>query len=60
MASIIPQSELVKKAVAWIDEHVQTNEKSLLRIIDEAAARFNLSPKDVEFLTRFYQQQEQN
>ena len=53
----MPQSELTRKAVAWISE-MQTadEEKGLQGLIEEAAVRFNLGPKDVEFLQRFYRE----
>ncbi len=53
----MPQSELTRKAVAWISE-MQTadEEKELQSLIEEAAVRFNLGPKDVEFLQRFYRE----
>jgi len=57
MTTIMPQSELTRKAVAWISE-MQTadEEKGLQGLIEEAAVRFNLGPKDVEFLQRFYRE----
>jgi hypothetical protein len=57
MATIVPHSELARKAVEWICEHRRDSEKSLSALIDDAAMRFNLGPKDVEFLNRFFQEQ---
>lgn len=55
MTTIMPQSELTRKAIAWIDEIQQSEPKQLLATtLEEAAMRFNLGPKDVEFLNRFY------
>jgi hypothetical protein len=55
MTTIMPQNELTRKAIAWICEKQQDGQDGELNIlIEEAAARFNLSPKDVEFLQRFY------
>ena len=55
MTTIMPQSELTRKAVAWICEKQEEDKGSALNLlIEEAAMRFNLSPKDVEFLQRFY------
>ena len=55
MTTIMSQSELTRKAIAWISE-MQEDEagKSLNALLEEAAVRFNLGPKDVEFLQRFY------
>ncbi|MGE4553209.1 MAG: hypothetical protein AB7D57_08860 [Desulfovibrionaceae bacterium] len=53
MATIMPPSELCRKAVAWIDAARRDHpERPLARIVEEAAMRFNLGPKDVEFVNR--------
>ncbi|MDL2267499.1 hypothetical protein LJC46_05880 [Desulfovibrio sp. OttesenSCG-928-G15] len=56
MATIMPQSELVRRAFAYV---AQTREeapsKSLSAIIDDASMRFNLSPLDSEALQRLFQ-----
>ena len=53
MSTVIPKSELVKRALEWIAE--KRNEGGNLRkIVDEAAMRFNLGPKDVMFLEKFF------
>jgi hypothetical protein len=56
MATVVPQSELVRRAVDWITEklgHGGTKQE-LSRLIESAAMRFNLGPLEVEFLERFY------
>lgn len=62
MTTIMPQSELTRKAVAWICEaRAEKAATSLTDLIDEAAMRFNLSPKDVDLVTRFFKDnKEQN
>ncbi|MEW5773940.1 MAG: hypothetical protein AB1916_10505 [Thermodesulfobacteriota bacterium] len=52
MATIMPQSELVRKALAWLIEERAETGKPLLRLIEEACMRFNLGPKDAECLQR--------
>lgn len=56
MSKVIPQSELTKKAIAWICEQqeLSAGAKSLRQLIDEACTRFNLGPLDEEFLARFF------
>ena len=55
MPTIIPDSEKVKKALKWIAAELMEDEvKRTDFIIQEAATRFNLSPKDEEFLRAFY------
>ena len=59
MTTIMPQSELTRKAIAWICEmQGEKGAKSLSALMEDAAARFNLSPKDVEFLQRFFKEKQ--
>ena len=59
MTTVMPQSELTRKAITWISEEQEAgNEKRLVALLEEAAVRFNLSPKDVEFLQRFYKEKQ--
>ncbi len=56
MAEVSP---LVRKAVNWISQMRadETNKMSLNLLIEQASARFNLSPKDADFLHRFFEDQ---
>ncbi|CCH47670.1 hypothetical protein [Pseudodesulfovibrio piezophilus] len=59
MATIITQNELTRKAVAWISEQIQVNDILYSHyLLEKAAVRFNLSPKDVDFLQRFYREEQ--
>ena len=59
MATIQPKGEKLRQAVRWISEERQENEnKSIQRLIEEASSRFNLSPKDEEFLRSFYSEKQ--
>lgn len=57
MSTIMPQSEMCKKAVAWISDQLRETGKPLAGLVEEAAMRFNLGPKDCEFLQRFFAEQ---
>ncbi len=58
MATIMPQTELLKKAAAWIAEQRSEHPaKDLYSIFDEAGMRFNLPPKDALALERLFTQQ---
>jgi len=46
--NLLPDHELLWRAVKWIGEQTMCTEK----IIEEASIRFNLSPKDEAFLIR--------
>jgi len=55
MTGVGPEGENVRKAVQWISDKRQYEEGGpLATLIEEASGRFNLSPKDEEFLFRFF------
>lgn len=55
MTTIMPEGESIRKAVKWISGELQENpNKSLQKLVNDAVMRFDLSPKDAEFLTSFY------
>ena len=52
--SILPEGEQLRKAIKWIsDERLDNPGVSLLKLIDDACLKFDLPPKDAEFLLRF-------
>ncbi len=54
MATINSGSQSVKKAIAWISEKRKEHpEKDVALIAEDANFRFDLSPKDSEFILRF-------
>jgi len=56
VATIQPKGEPVRKAVKWISEHLREDAgRQKGPLIREAALRFNLSPKEEEFLREFYE-----
>jgi hypothetical protein len=53
--SIQPEGEEIRKAVKWVSEQRKFKPgKDLHQIIEEACIKFDLSPKEAEFLQRFY------
>ena len=57
MATIKPKGEKIRQTVKWISEKLKEDEnRSVPALIQEAALRFNLSPKEDEFLQSFYKQ----
>ena len=43
----------IKQAVSWLDDQLRDNPRAdRMRLVDEAARRFDLSPLDAEFLVR--------
>jgi len=59
MTTIMPQSELMRNAVRFIAEGLEKKDKSLEKLLEDAAVHFNLSPKESEFLTGFYRDNNQ-
>jgi len=57
MAIVQPKGEKIRQAVKWISENRREDEsRSLYLLIQEAGERFNLSPKDEDFLMSFYEE----
>ncbi len=57
--SIQPEGEALRKAVKWISEERKFKpEINLHKLIEEACIKFNLSPKDGDFLARFVKSDE--
>ena len=55
MTNIMPEGEAIRKAVKWISAELdQEPRKSLQKLVNEAVQRFDLSPKEAEFLMGFY------
>ena len=51
----MPEGDAIRKAVKWIsDELKEDPKKPLQKLVNNASMRFNLSPKETEFLTEFY------
>jgi hypothetical protein len=54
MGTILPKGEDLRKAVKWISEQRKYNpEAKPAKLVEEACLKFDLSPKDSEFLTKF-------
>ncbi|MBU0485574.1 MAG: hypothetical protein KKB30_13800 [Proteobacteria bacterium] len=48
---IQPTGDKMRKAICWISETIQANpEKTRTTVIREAETRFDLSPKECDFL----------
>jgi hypothetical protein len=58
MTTIQPQGENIRKAIKWISEERQAGTAtSNNRLVEQAAVKFNLSPNEVEFLTKFVKEE---
>jgi hypothetical protein len=53
----MPKGENLRQAVKWISENRKEDENAKIPLlIEKAGIRFNLSPKDEEFLRSFYKE----
>jgi hypothetical protein len=53
--SILPEGEELHRAVKWVSDNLQEDaSQSLGPLVQQAIFKFNLSPKDAEFLIDFY------
>ncbi len=58
MTTVMPEGEAIRKAIKWISAELQEGpEKPVMKLVNEAVARFDLSPKDGEFLLSFYKKE---
>jgi hypothetical protein len=55
MPTAMPEGTALRKAVQWISKTREEGPPAaLIVLIEQACIRFNLSPKDAEFLNRFF------
>jgi hypothetical protein len=53
--TIQPEGEDLRKATRWIsDERLNKPGANVIRLIEQACVKFDLPPKDAEFLMRFF------
>ena len=58
--TVIPENEQLKRAVKWISEQLRKDENQRkAELINQATLRFDLSPKQAEFLINFYKSKSQ-
>jgi hypothetical protein len=53
--SLQPEGEDLRKAVKWISEMIKDcTDKPVMKLIEEASLKFDLTPNDQEYLIRTY------
>ena len=53
--TLMPEGEDLRRAVKWISEERELNPaKRIQGLIQSASTKYNLSPKDEDFLHRFF------
>lgn len=57
MSNIMPDGDDLRNAVKWVSANIQESPGSLVQpFVQEAIFKFDLSPKDAEFLIEFFSQ----
>lgn len=56
MTGIMPGGQKIRQAVKWIVEQLGEQKGSTQSLIQEAARKFNLSPKEEQDLVHFYKE----
>jgi hypothetical protein len=61
MRDLLPKGEELRRAVKWVSSHLQENpDQSVQPLVQEATFKFDLSPKDADFLIGFYSQRKES
>ncbi|THB77333.1 MAG: hypothetical protein D3926_15705 [Desulfobacteraceae bacterium] len=59
MSTLQPQGDKLRNAVKWISEKRKENPGiNLMQLVDETSLKYDLSPKDSEFLIRFVKEED--
>ena len=60
MHDILPEGEDMRRAVKWVSGSIQeVPGKPIQQLVQEATLKFDLSPKDAEFLMDFFRQRKE-
>ncbi len=55
MSTIMPEDKNVRLAVQWVDEGLREGKK-LDQLLKEVGMRFNLGPKEEQFVYKFFKE----
>ncbi len=60
MHELLPDGEDLRRAVKWVAGHLQEDPGQPLRsLVQEAIFKFDLSPKDADFLIGFFRERKE-
>ena len=55
MTTVMPQGESLKRAIKWVSGYLKEDpDTEKFSVVQDAVLRFDLSPKDEQFLYNFY------
>jgi hypothetical protein len=61
MSTILPRGESLRSAVRFVSDRLrEENPPPLAALVNEATLRFDLTPKEGEYLIRFYRDAERH
>jgi hypothetical protein len=61
MSTIIPEGEDLHRAIKWISINLQEEPgQPLNKLVHEAIFKYDLSPRDADFLTEFYRKRKEH
>ena len=61
MTSLLPDGEDLRRAVKWVSGSLQDDSgQTVQRFVQEAIFKFDLSPKDAEFLILFFKERKED
>ncbi|HNY48965.1 MAG TPA: hypothetical protein PLV50_00825 [Smithella sp.] len=56
MTTIMPEAEHVQKAIKWVSMNLEEGKEPLHKLVEKAVFKFDLSPKDTDFVTNFFRE----
>jgi len=60
MNELLPDGEDLRRAIKWISGNLQENpDQQVQPLVQEAIFKFDISPRDAEFLIGFYRQRKE-
>ena len=60
MHDILPEGEDLRRAIKWVSGNLQeVPGKAIEQLVQETIFKFDLSPKDAEFLMHFFRQRKE-
>ena len=60
MHDMLPDGEDLRRAIKWVSGHLQENpDQPVQPLVQEAIFKFDISPRDSEFLIGFFRQRKE-
>ncbi len=60
MSTIMPKQKRVQDALKWISEYSKAKDTKQDKLLQEAVFRFNLTPKEEEYLIHLFSKEEKS